>query len=144
MQLLPFQAAQRTALYFAALNFADVAYETVDKLQVRHFEREHRHRNVEAYSHAHCHRQHKGCFTHCRTGGNNHEVAVLPTRSHAVDFVEAGLKAAQAVGAVCRIFNFLESVDDYRLDFRHIFLEVALREFKQFAFGFLQNVEDVD
>ena len=136
----PFERGQLSAFDFIAGDFASVDDETIDKLDIGHFEREDSHRRVIADSHVLCHRKDECRFSHSGTGCDNDEVGILPTRSNFVDVVKPGLQSAQSVASIGCYLNLSDSFAQYRVYLSNVFFQVTLGNFKEFPLGFLHKV----
>ena len=139
----PFIRSQLATLDFFTRNFAHVDNHTVDQLYVGHFKREQSHRDFRIYRHVLCHGKHKSRFTHSGTGGNNHQVGILPARGHFVQCMETAFQTTQPVRSCRRFLKHLIRFLNDRVDLRIILLHVLLRDFEQFSFRLLHQVVHV-
>ncbi|CDE65407.1 uncharacterized protein BN646_00290 [Parabacteroides sp. CAG:409] len=140
VHLFPFVFLQPSALDLLTRNLTDIHYKTIYELDVTHFQREQSYRCIEVDSHVLGHRKDKSCFTHSRTGSNNNQVRILPTGSNLVKSVKACTQTTQTFFLIGCIFQHLQGFLDNRINLRHVFLYVTLRNLKQLSFGFLHQI----
>ena len=140
----PFVGSQLSASELLAAQFADVNHEALHELLVAHFQAEHGARNLVIDSHSLYHGEHECRLTHRRTGSDDDEVAVLPSVSDAVEFVEASRKSAESsLLSLSLLYEFDDLADD-GVDLCEVLLHVLLRDGEEHALGFLHKVCHVD
>ncbi|OPZ94055.1 MAG: hypothetical protein BWY72_02395 [Bacteroidetes bacterium ADurb.Bin416] len=78
IELIPFIVSELAIFYLFALDFADIDNQTVDELDIGHFQRKQSDWFLEIYRDVFSHRQHEGRLTHGRPGGDDYQVGLLP------------------------------------------------------------------
>ena len=140
VQSIPVIRPQLTIQNLRALYLAAVGYESVDKLRVRHFQREESHRNALVGSNILSHREGKRCLTHSRSSGNNHQVGRLPAGGKVVQLVIAGRDTGETILIGCCLLDDVYGILDDGVYLGIVLFHVALSQLEQRALGLLHQV----
>ena len=132
-------ARHLAGLHLIAFYLADVHYQTVHQLHIRHFQREHRHGNAVVHRHVLRHRKHKRRLTHSRTRSNNHQVRFLPAGSNLVQVRKAGRNTRQVTLVLaCNIYAS-QCLCNHIVHLHHVALLRPLANLEDTRFGLLHQ-----
>ena len=143
VKLSPLVRRQIAATELLAADFAHIHHKTLHQLLVGHFKAEHGNGGLHVHGHLLHHGDNEGRLSHCRTCGNDDEVAVLPSARHAVKLVKARAESAKAVGARRGLLQEFVHTPDDGIDLRILLLQVVLADFKHTSLNLLHQVGHV-